>query len=118
MVHSLLVIGSISDCLEPKKWLPWNCDVTLYHSIGAWRLFKISVKRRGKEGGLIERALNKFLSFLSCNLRLGNLFKEKLKLPQRRRVHINVFRLLKQWLVVKRTVVLFNTLHTDVSACS
>ena len=56
VVHSLLVIGSISDCLEPKKWLPWNCDVTLYHSIGAWRLFK----RRGKEGGLIERALIKF----------------------------------------------------------
>ena len=60
VVHSLFVIGSISDCLEPKKWLPWNRDVTLYHSTGAWHLFKISAKRRGKEGGLIERALIKF----------------------------------------------------------
>ena len=60
MVQSLLVIGSISDCLEPKKWLPWNRDITLYHSIGAWRLFKISAERKGKEGGLIERVLIKF----------------------------------------------------------
>ena len=41
--------------------------------------------------------------------------KQKLQhYPRKRDVNINVFRLLKQWLVIKHTVVPSYTLHTDV----
>ena len=73
------------------------------------------------EGGrLIE--VGAYYVFLStnCNFILAKSFIEKQKLqhyPRKRNVSSNVFRLLKQWLVIKNTVVPLRTLHTVVSLC-
>ena len=56
----------------------------------------------------------------NCNFILAKSLIEKQKLqhyPRKCNVNINVFRLLKQWLVIKHTIVPLHTLHTDVSVC-
>ena len=70
------------------------------------------------EGGrLIEGAGGCLLSFpfneLYFILVKSLIEKQKLTLSRKCDVSINVFRLLKQWLVIKHTVVPLYTLHTN-----
>ena len=68
------------------------------------------------EGGrLIEGGAYYVFLSTNCNFILAKSLIEKQKLQHYpRNVNINVFRLLKQWLVIKHTVVLLYTLYTQM----
>ena len=74
------------------------------------------------EGGrLIEGGAYYVFLSTNCNFILAKSLMEKQKLqhyPRKHNVNINVFRLLKQWLVIKHTVVPLYTLHTQMYRCA
>ena len=81
----------------------------LFHRISARRLFKITAERRGHywKKGALQRGYLQSFPFNGEYVFLAYL-------KMKREVDFNVFGLLKQQLVIKRTIVALNTWHTDV----